>query len=224
MWKNQRLKILCIIRREDGNGMFNLIFKDILIQKKVFFIYIATIIIYLLIDVSPIPIVVVCSLSFINMALSYDEKDNANILLNSLPYTRKEIVSSRYVGVLIFTSLFIMLTYGGSFLLNGKETPFSWKAILFIMGLVMVAISFMLPVFYKFKRQYLVFAAGALFGIYLATIKFLVPNLNETLRELTRKFLALQETQMYLVAILTIAILYIGSWLLSIRIYERKAF
>jgi len=204
--------------------MFNLIFKDILIQKKVFFIYIATIIIYLLIDVSPIPIVVVCSLSFINMALSYDEKDNANILLNSLPYTRKEIVSSRYVGVLIFTSLFIMLTYGGSFLLNGKETPFSWKAILFIMGLVMVAISFMLPVFYKFKRQYLVFAAGALFGIYLATIKFLVPNLNETLRELTRKFLALQETQMYLVAILTIAILYIGSWLLSIRIYERKAF
>ncbi|MBG9455611.1 hypothetical protein ABE61_16460 [Lysinibacillus sphaericus] len=204
--------------------MFNLIFKDILIQKKVFFIYIATIIIYLLIDVSPIPIVVVCSLSFINMALSYDEKDNANILLNSLPYTRKEIVSSRYVGVLIFTSLFIMLTYGGSFLLNGKETPFSWKAILFIMGLVMVAISFMLPVFYKFKRQYLVFAAGALFGIYLATIKFLVPNLNETLRELTRKFLSLQETQMYLVAILTIAILYIGSWLLSIRIYERKAF
>ncbi|MEQ6354830.1 ABC-2 transporter permease [Lysinibacillus sp. M3] len=204
--------------------MFNLIFKDILIQKKVFLIYIASIMIYLLIDVSPIPIVVVCSLSFINMALSYDEKDNANILLNSLPYTRKEIVSSRYIGVLIFTSLFIMLTYGGSFLLNGKETPFSWKAILFIMGLVMVAISFMLPVFYKFKRQYLVFAAGALFGIYLATIKFLVPNLNETLRELTRKFLALQETQMYLVAILTIAILYIGSWLLSIRIYERKAF
>jgi len=85
------------------------------------------------------------------MALSYDEKDNANILLNSLPYTRKEIVSSRYVGVLIFTSLFIMLTYGGSFLLNGKETPFSWKAILFIMGLVMVAISFMLQCFINLK-------------------------------------------------------------------------
>ncbi|OXS72802.1 hypothetical protein B1B04_14335 [Lysinibacillus sp. KCTC 33748] len=204
--------------------MFNLIFKDILIQKKVFLIYIATIIIYLLIDVSPIPIAVVCSLTFINMALSYDEKDNANMLLNSLPYTRREIVSSRYVGVLIFTSLFIMLTYGGSFLLNGKETPFSWKAILLIIGIVMVAISLLLPVFYKFKRQYLMLAAGALFGIYLATIKLLIPNLNETLRELTRKFLALQETQMYLVAILTIAILYIGSWLLSIRIYEKKAF
>ncbi|MFB7159279.1 ABC-2 transporter permease [Lysinibacillus sp. NPDC056232] len=204
--------------------MFNLIFKDILIQKKVIIFYIATIIIYLLVDVSPIPIVVLYSLTFINMALSYDEKDNANILLNSLPYTRKEIVSSRYVGVLIFTSLFIIITYGGSFLLNGKETSFSWKAILLIMGLVMVAISFMLPVFYKFKRQYLVFAAGALIGIYLVTSKFLVPDLNKILRELIRKFLTLQETQMYLIAIPTIAILYIGSWLLSIRIYERKAF
>jgi len=204
--------------------MFNLIFKDILIQKKVFLFYIATLIIYLLVDVSPILIVVVYSLTFINMALSYDEKDNANILLNSLPYTRKEIVSSRYIGVLIFTSLFIMITYGGRFLLYGKEASFSWKAILLIMGLVLVAISFMLPVFYKFKRQYLVFAAGALVGIYLVTIKFLVPNLNETLKELTRKFLTLQETQMYFVAILTIVILYIGSWLLSIRIYERKAF
>ncbi|MFE3574492.1 ABC-2 transporter permease [Lysinibacillus sp. NPDC059133] len=204
--------------------MFNLIFKDILIQKKVILFYIATIIIYLLVDVSPIPIVVLNSLTFINMALSYDEKDNANILLNSLPYTRKEIVSSRYVGVLIFTSLFIIITYGGSFLLNGKETSFSWKAILQIMGLVMVAISFMLPVFYKFKRQYLVFAAGALIGIYLVTSKFLVPDLNKILRELTRKFLTLQETQMYLIAIPTIVILYIGSWLLSIRIYERKAF
>lgn len=204
--------------------MFNLIFKDILIQKKILLFYIATLIIYLIIDVSSILIVVVYSLTFINMALSYDEKDNANILFNSLPYTRKEIVSSRYVGVLIFTSLFIMITYGGRFLLYGKEASFSWKAILLIMGLVMVAISFMLPVFYKFKRQYLVFFAGALVGIYLLMKNFLVPNLNNTLRELTRKFLTLQETQMYLVAIFTIAILYIGSWILSIRIYERKAF
>jgi len=204
--------------------MFNLIFKDILIQKKVFLFYIATLVIYLLVDISPILIVVVYSLTFINTALSYDEKDNANILLNSLPYTRKEIVSSRYVGVLIFTSLFIMLTYGGRFLLYGKEASFSWKAILLIMGLVMVAISFMLPVFYKFKRQYLVFFAGALVGIYLLMKNLLVPNLNNALRELTQKFLTLQETQMYFLAIFTIVILYIGSWLLSIRIYERKAF
>ncbi|MGE7928777.1 ABC-2 transporter permease [Lysinibacillus xylanilyticus] len=204
--------------------MINLILKDVLIQKNVILFYIATIIIYLFADVSPILIVPLYSLVFINMTFSYDEKDNANILLNSLPYTRKEIVTSKYVGALIFTALFIMITYGGNYLINGTETLFSWKAILLIIGLVMVAISFMLPVFYKFKRQYLVIASGALVGIYLVTIKFFVPNFNEKLRELTQKFITLQETQMYFIAIFTIVILYIGSWLLSIRIYERKAF
>ncbi|MGE7694946.1 ABC-2 transporter permease [Lysinibacillus sp. NPDC094177] len=204
--------------------MVNLILKDVLIQKKVILFYIATIIIYLLADVSPILIVFVYSLTFINMAFSYDDKDNANILLNSLPYTRMEIVTSKYVGALIFTALFLMITYIGNYLINGTGTSFSWKAILLIIGLVMVAISFMLPIFYKFKRQYLVIAAGALIGIYLVTIKFLVPNLNEILRELTQKFMTLQETQMYFIAILSIVILYIGSWLLSIRIYTRKAF
>lgn len=204
--------------------MVNLILKDVLIQKKVILFYIATIIIYLLADVSPILIVFVYSLTFINMAFSYDDKDNANILLNSLPYTRMEIVTSKYVGALIFTALFLMITYVGNYLINGTGTSFSWKAILLIIGLVMVAISFMLPIFYKFKRQYLVIAAGALIGIYLVTIKFLVPNLNEILRELTQKFMTLQETQMYFIAILSIVILYIGSWLLSIRIYTRKAF
>ena len=67
-------------------------------------------------------------------------------------------------------------------------------------------------------------ASGTLFGIYLVAIKYLFPSLNDTLRELIQKFLTLQETQMYFVAIFTIIILYVGSWLLSIRIYAKKSF
>ncbi|QPQ28863.1 ABC-2 transporter permease [Lysinibacillus sp. JNUCC 51] len=204
--------------------MVNLIFKDILIQKKVILFYIATIILYLLINVSLVKIGFLYSLAFITMSFSYDEKDNANILLNSLPYTRKQIVSSRYIGSLIYTSLIIIITYLGNFFLNGKETLFLLKDILIIIGLVMVAMSFILPICYKFKTQSLMIASGTLFGIYMVTIKYLFPSLNDTLRELTQKFLTLQETQMYFVAILTIIILYVGSWLLSIRIYTRKVF
>lgn len=224
MWKNQRLKILCTIRKKGGNGMVNLILKDILIQKKIILLYIVTIILYLLIDVSLVRIGFIYSLVFITMSFSYDEKDNANILLNSLPYTRKEIVSSRYIGSLIYTSLIIIITYLGNFFLNGKETLFLWKDILIIIGLVMVAMSFILPICYKFKTQSLMIAAGTLFGIYMVIIKYLFPSLNDTLREPIQKFLTLQETQMYFVAILTIIILYVGSWLLSIRIYTRKVF
>ncbi|KOS63134.1 ABC-2 transporter permease [Lysinibacillus agricola] len=205
--------------------MINLILKDVLIQKKLILFYIATIIIYLLAGTSPqIFLGFLYSVIFILNAFAYDEKDNVNILLLSLPYTRKEIVSSKYIGALIFTTIFIFIIYIGNFFLNGKETLFIWKEMLLIIGLVMIAMSFMFPFSYKFKTQYLLIASGALFGIYLLTIKFFIPNFNSKLGELMQRFLTLQETQMYFIASITVIILYIGSWLLSIFIYERKAF
>ncbi|KOS63132.1 ABC-2 transporter permease [Lysinibacillus sp. FJAT-14222] len=204
--------------------MVNLILKDVLIQKKLILFYIATIILYLFIDVSLVMIGFLYSMAFITMSFSYDEKDNANILLNSLPYTRKEIVSSKYIGSLVHTLLIISITYIGNFFLNGKEVLFLWKDILLIIGLVTVALSFILPICYKFKTQSLMIGVGTLFGIYMVAIKFLPPSLKETLKKPIQKFMTLQETQMYFVAILTIIILYVGSWLVSIRIYTRKVF
>ena len=72
--ENQRLKILCTIRKKDGDCMANLIFKDILIQKKMIVLYIATIILYLLINVSLVKIGFLYSLAIITMSFSYDEK------------------------------------------------------------------------------------------------------------------------------------------------------
>lgn len=204
--------------------MFNLIFKDILIQKKMILLYIASLVLYLLADASPIFLGVVYSLVFIMTTVSADEKDNASILLNSLPYTRKEIVSSKYIGTLIFTAIIIIFIYAGNFLLNGKEVSVLWKEILLIIGLVMATLSFAFPISYKFKSKHLVIISGTLVGIYLVTITLLIPNLHDILRESVRKFLALQEIKMYSIAILAIITLYIGSWLLSIRIYEKKVF
>lgn len=204
--------------------MINLILKDVLIQKKLILFYIATIILYLWAGVPSLLFLgFLYSVIFILNAFAYDEKDNANILLNSLPYTRKEIVSSKYIGSLIFTTIFIFIIYVGDFLINGKGDLFIWKEMLLIIGLVMVVISLMFPFSYKFKTQYLLIALSVLFGIYMLSISLLVP-INDILRELARKFLTLQETQMYFVASMMVIILFIGSWLLSIRIYERKAF
>lgn len=204
--------------------MINLILKDVLIQKKLILFYIATIILYLWAGVPSLLFLgFLYSVIFILNAFAYDEKDNANILLNSLPYTRKEIVSSKYIGSLIFTTIFVFMIYVGDFLINGKGDLFIWKEMLLIIGLVMVVISLMFPFYYKFKTQYLLIALSVLFGIYMLSISLLVP-INDILRELARKFLTLQETQMYVVASMTVIILFIGSWLLSIRIYERKAF
>lgn len=204
--------------------MLNLILKDILIQKNTLIIYIATILLYLLVNVSPVFIVFVYSVVFTLNAFSSDEKDNANILLNSLPYTRKEIVSSKYIGAIIFTGLFICYTYLANYLLNGTVVLILWKEILLNMGLVMIAISFILPLSYKFKTKYLTIISIALVGMYLVVINYFVPNFNERLRNLVQNFMTVQELQLYLIATIIIIFLFISSWLLSIRIYKRKAF
>lgn len=88
----------------------------------------------------------------------------------------------------------------------------------------MVTTAFILPFSYKFKSQYLLIASAVLFGLYILAISFFFRNLNDRLRELIQEFMTLQEIQFYFLAILMILILYIASWLLSIRIYERKVF
>lgn len=204
--------------------MFNLILKDFLIQKKIIIVYIATLILYLFLNKSPVFVGFIYSIVFIMNAYSYDEKDNINILLNSLPYTRKEIVSSKYIGALIFTSLFVIIIFVGDLVINGSTALFSWKETLLIFGLVMVTIAFILPFSYKFKSQYLLIASAVLFGLYMLAITSFFRNFNDKLRELIQEFMTLQEIQFYFLTILMIIILYIGSWLLSLRIYKRKVF
>jgi ABC-2 type transport system permease protein len=42
-----------------------------------------------------------------------DEKTSIHILLNSLPYTRKEIVSSKYIGACVFTFVIVFTIFMG---------------------------------------------------------------------------------------------------------------
>ncbi|WP_107949017.1 ABC-2 transporter permease [Lysinibacillus parviboronicapiens] len=204
--------------------MFSLIRKDFLLQKHIVLLYIAILLLFSLFVEASVYVGFIFSLSFIVSACSLDEKDNINILLNSLPYTRKEIVTSKYIGALLFTSLFVIVMYVGDFLVNGSNGLLLLKEMMLILGLVMITTSFLLPFLYKFKMQYLHMAMVGVVVIYLLTISFFINNLHDVIRALTLKILSLQEIQLYFFAMLIIVIFYIGSWLLSIRIYERKVF
>ncbi|WP_107923798.1 ABC-2 transporter permease [Lysinibacillus parviboronicapiens] len=204
--------------------MYSLIRKDFLLQKHIVLLYIAILLLFSLFVEASVYVGFIFSLSFIMSACSLDEKDNINILLNSLPYTRKEIVASKYIGALLFTLLFVIVMYVGDFLVNGNNGLLLLKEVMLILGLVMITTSFLLPFLYKFKMQYLHMAMVGVVVIYLLTISFFIKNLHDVIRALTLKILALQEIQLYFFAMLIIVILYIGSWLLSIRIYERKVF
>ena len=202
--------------------MFNLIRKDIVLQKKTLAVLFLGLCVYLTLDASPIWVGIAFSIAIFMNAMSIDEKSSIHMLLNSLPYTRKEIVSSKYIVVVLFTCMVAAAIFIVNFIIHRELTI--WKDILLMVAIVMTAASFMLPFCYKFKSNYLVIASIAAFGLYMLTINFLVQNLNDQIREFIHMLLTLQNTFLYLIVAISIITLYGCSWLLSIRIYRNKVF
>ncbi|MEC1446936.1 ABC-2 transporter permease [Bacillus haynesii] len=91
--------------------MFNLIRKDIVLQKKTLAVLFLGLCVYLTLDVSPIWVGIAFSIAIFMNAISIDEKSSIHMLLNSLPYTRKEIVSSKYIVVVLFTCMVAAAIY-----------------------------------------------------------------------------------------------------------------
>lgn len=202
--------------------MFNLIRKDIVLQKPTLLILLPALIVILFLERSSIWEGIIFSIAIIMNAYATDEKSAIHILLNSLPYTRKEIVSSKYVGALIFTGIIVFTIFIGNLIIHQEITI--WNDILLIVSPVMVAISLLFPFSYKFKSQYMLIAALVSLAIYLVIVPLLIPNVNDKIREFVQMLLTIQTAQLYLIIALSVIALYTCSWLLSIRIYSKKVF
>ncbi|MBT9249623.1 ABC-2 transporter permease [Bacillus halotolerans] len=202
--------------------MFHLIRKDIILQKKSLMILLPILFVYLTLNISYIWSGFVFSIVIIMNVFSMDEKARINTLLNSLPYTRREIVSSKYIGVLIFTLIVVLTIFIGNLIIH-RELTF-WIDLMFIVCLVMVSASFIFPFSYQFKSQYLFKGSLILFGIYMVLVSTLFRNVNDIIRENIRILLSVQNLNVYLFILFSVIILYVCSWLLSIRIYRNKEF
>ncbi|TRZ40587.1 ABC-2 transporter permease [Niallia circulans] len=200
--------------------MYNLIRKDIVMQKKTLWILLPIQLVYLSLNIGYVWIGFVFSIVIIMNAFSMDEKSSINTLLNSLPYTRKEMVSSKYIGVLVFTLIVVSGLFIGNLILN--QELMAWKEIMLIISLVMIVASFILPFSYQFKSQYLLIASIVLFVIYMVVINMIFYNLNEVIINFVEKLLSLQTLSFYLMTSGSILILFACSWLLSIRIFKNK--
>ena len=212
--------------------MFNLIKKDIIVQKTTILIFIPAIFVYLVVDMSSIWVGFFFSLVTIIGAFGTDEKPAINNFLNSLPYTRKEIVSSKYIGALIFTFIIVFGLFIGTLIIHREIID--WKELLLILALVLIFVSFYFPFSYKFKGQYffngiIIIVAAALVFITLILPKISptlddTMNLGEKVEWFAQKLFSLQDVQLYALIASLIIVLYVCSWLLSIRIYSKKVF
>lgn len=202
--------------------MLYLIRKDIILQKKTLLIMLPILILYLSLTSAIAWIGVLFSIAIIMQSFSVDEKSTSHMLLNALPYTRKEIVNSKYIGAGVFTLLIVLTIFVGNLIVH-KEI-IQWEQLLLVMSVVAVFISFAFPFSYLFKSQYLMIGFIVLFVLYVVTINKFIPDLNDRIREAVQMVLSFEQSLLYTGILLSVALLYLFSWMLSIRIYSRKVF
>lgn len=202
--------------------MLSLVRKDLILQKPTLLMMLPVLFILMTFSSSYMYLGVLFSIAIIMNAFAADEKSTIHLLLNSLPYTRREIVGSKYAGALLFLLLVVLTIYAGNYIFHKEVTEAI--NILFIVSFVLGALSFMLPFSYTFKSQYLLIGTLVLFAVYMVAANSLIPDLNDRVRSYTAALLALEKEKLYVILIGTASLLYGCSWLLSVRIFEKKVF
>ncbi|MFP7169504.1 ABC-2 transporter permease [Terribacillus halophilus] len=202
--------------------MFNLIRRDFILQKWQLLLLIFIVLFFVLIDRQhPAFIFLLASVIIPINTLANDEKAETNILLNSLPYTRTEIIASRYLGSIVFI---ILATGVTSILLYVFNKPFSITDIAISSSLALLLLSFYLPMSYIIKPGYNFPVALISFLILSGIVPPMVSYLSEKFTSFTDFILKLSVPTLYTSALLLGLAIYGTSWCISSLIYRRKAF
>ncbi|MDG5786144.1 ABC-2 transporter permease [Evansella sp. AB-P1] len=202
--------------------MFNLIRRDAILQKKMLLTFIPFILVFIIIDSHhPAFIFLVASIFIPFNAYSYDEKAETNILLNSLPYTRKEIIAARYLGSILYTLLAFAVTSITLFIFN---RPFTLTDIAIGGGLFLLFAAFTFPLFYILKPGHISMVVIIIFLVLAALGPPIVRFLAEHFTAITIFINDLSTETLYMGTTLVILTLYAISWIVTTIIYQRKAF
>ncbi|MDX8365988.1 ABC-2 transporter permease [Cytobacillus sp. IB215665] len=163
----------------------------------------------------------ILTLLFTRNMYFYDIRNNSEVLMNSLPVSRKQIVTSKYVTV----TLFALICFSFSMVLNmffnmyGKLTLFEFVTTLTILAIFM---AFFFPSYYLFGpvfiRYAMVLLVVLIFAVGPMVLNLGVKNNFWGLLHLFEQY----SIQFAMSMLAVIAVLISLSWLLSYRIYEAK--
>ncbi len=207
--------------------MKGLISKDLYVVFKLCRAFILLDIIFLavalLADYNPFYFVYPCILSgMIPITLiSYDERESWDKYALTMPFTRAQMVCSKYVIGIIFNAV-TLAVYAAALMIktvNGESfNPgdyFSFIAVLFAASILVPTFSY--PVIFKFGAEkgrifyYVVIGTACAFSILLPKIKL-------------QSFMPITSAGLAAVVCAATILLYTLSWLLSIRFYSRREF
>lgn len=220
--------------------MLRLIIKDIVIQKRTFifvFCYsIFTIFAFQsLKDGAFIATATASTYMLILTAAAYDDKCNCGVLLNSLPTNRKDIVSAKYISILVYAAFSVFSYWIVSTMLQLTGLPLKiYPVSLFGTATMLVVVSILasiyLPVILKFG-----YIKAKLFNLIFFALLFIVPTLainffkryvdKETIENLGNLLAnPVTEWKVSFYMIGAALAFTLASYILSVRIYQKREF
>ena len=202
--------------------MLQLVKKDFYIHKMIWFLMILGMGTYIFLQAPPLFIGIIFCITMTNQLFAIDEKKETQLLLNSLPFTRKEIVSSKYVTAFLYILSIIATISVFHILVHQKLPDHAQLLVMAIVGLAIVSICY--PFAYRFSTKYFNFLYGGIIAVYFICLKLFIPNLHDQIRYISSQLLTEKYIVLYMCLLFATLLLYGLSWLLSIRIYSKKVF
>jgi ABC-2 type transport system permease protein len=222
--------------------MYDLIRKDFLVQKNIFLFGLLYTVFGAFVFEEMVPgggalymVVPYATIYLLVMyACGYDAKNNAEVILNSLPVTRVEIVIAKYLSALAFMAVGILFAimigtigfYTG-FPKIERLVSFNDMIVVFISGMVFVSIFY--PLYFKFGLEKM-----RMVNIVLFMLLFFAPNLITSIvaenpdNGIVRAILTfLNDTPSWLLKACSLfagIIFYLLSLFVSIKVYRNKEF
>ncbi|PER63517.1 ABC transporter permease [Priestia megaterium] len=229
--KSLHLKILCTLRK-GGKHMYNLIRKDFILQKYLMLFYLFIAIFYTMTDMSMGLVITVLSVFFTINSHYYDEKGKNNVLINSLPFSRKQIIASKYIGVLIFlfiTTLIIwLIRFICQDIVSHSMTRGSITELLISYAIAILFVSFYFPFFYRFPNRILLSGFSILVIMMVALGKTIVSRFGNVMSDFINGIQTFASqfstTGLYISAFVITILIFSSSWFLTLKIYENKDF
>jgi hypothetical protein len=169
---------------------------------------------------------------FLN-AFYTDIKNNADLILNSLPVTRREIVRARYLSAFVFTAIGLLIVGVAGLLLKISPLPLfidylGWTGIITSFLCSTVYISICMPLSYKIKME----GIQRIFNVLIFMLIFFIPNLLGKMAK-NNELLFIQPLLDYntlhpwalpLLGVTVIAAMLIISYNFTLRIYHNMHF
>lgn len=219
--------------------MFSLIIKDVLIQKKQLIFGIAYLAFVLVafqgMGEAMLPMGLVAVTYMLSMiACAYEEKNKSDLLLNSLPIKRVNIVASKYLSVLIYAVMGIlayiaMITIINLLNMPLKTYPLSLEILIGSLAAVCLMTGIWFPIYFKFGYMKMRVANFVLFFLFFFGSSLMTQFIKSKQDSLWVKniisfFDTKSDITIALLFLVIIALYMLLSFLLSVWFYNKREF